>query len=323
MIKFSNVSKSYSTHIKAVDSLYLHIPKGEFFVLIGPSGCGKTTTLKMINRLIDASSGEIVIDGQPIGDYDIHELRWEIGYVLQRIALFPHMTIAENIATVPELKRWSKEKTYRRVNELLDMIGLDPATYRNRMPDELSGGQQQRIGVVRALAADPSIVLMDEPFGALDPMSRKKLQNDIVHLQRAIKKTIVFVTHDMDEALKLGDRVGIMRGGKMVQIGTPEEIIQHPADPFVQKFIGSDKANGRMFIDLEKLVDPIRGETIVVPADEKTVSVTPSLQEILSRLAQYDQLTVERDGKIIGKINRRVVLQYLADHLYERGAQDG
>ncbi len=204
MIRFEHVSKQFPNGTLAVKSLDLEIEKGEFFVLIGPSGSGKTTTLKMINRLIELSKGWVRINGKIISDYDIHELRWDIGYVLQQIALFPHMTIAENISTVPELKNWDKKKIHARVDELLEMVGLDPEEYRNRKPHELSGGQQQRVGVLRALAADPEIILMDEPFSALDPFSREKLQDDVLEIQQRLKKTIVFVTHDMREALKLG-----------------------------------------------------------------------------------------------------------------------
>ncbi|MBR3381382.1 MAG: ATP-binding cassette domain-containing protein, partial [Bacillus sp. (in: Bacteria)] len=204
MIEFKNVSMQFSDDRYAVQSVDLEIQKGEFFVLIGPSGSGKTTTLKMINRLISSTEGEIYIKGRTISDYDIYELRWDIGYVLQQIALFPHMTIEENIAVVPELKQWKRTETNQRVDELMFMVGLEPTTYRHRKPAELSGGQQQRVGVARALAADPEIVLMDEPFSALDPLTREKLQDDLLELQRRIQKTIVFVTHDMQEAMKLG-----------------------------------------------------------------------------------------------------------------------
>lgn len=236
MIRFENVSKKYSNGNVAVNSLNLTVDEGEFFVIIGPSGCGKTTTLKMINRLIDLTQGTIFINNKKASEYNIHELRWNIGYVLQQIALFPHMTIEENIAIVPELKKWSKQKIYDRTTELLESVGLDPEKYRQRKPAELSGGEQQRVGVVRALAADPSIILMDEPFSALDPVSRKKLQQDIVKLQKKIKKTIVFVTHDMQEALALGDRICIMKDGEIIQCDTPDTIVEYPKNDFVKNF---------------------------------------------------------------------------------------
>ncbi|WP_303837260.1 ABC transporter ATP-binding protein [Evansella sp. LMS18] len=238
MIEFSKVNKYFDDGVQAVKDLSFTVNEGEFFVLIGPSGCGKTTTLKMINRLISPSDGTIKINEKNIEETDIKRLRWNIGYVLQQIALFPHMTIEENIAVVPELKKWDKKRIRNRVNELLNMVGLDPDTYRDRKPAELSGGQQQRVGVVRALAGDPDIILMDEPFSALDPISREQLQKDIRKLQSEIKKTIVFVTHDMDEALSLGNRICLMKDGETVQIAKPDELINNPADDFVKEFLG-------------------------------------------------------------------------------------
>ncbi|MNU92029.1 Carnitine transport ATP-binding protein OpuCA [compost metagenome] len=226
MIQFENVTKQYPDGTYAVRDLNLNIERGELFVLIGPSGCGKTTTLKMINRLIDLTEGYVRINGRPISEYDIHELRWSIGYVLQQIALFPHMSIAENIAIVPELKKWKEQRIREKVDELLNMVGLEASKYRNRKPKELSGGQQQRIGVLRALAADPEIVLMDEPFSALDPISRERLQDDILDLQRKLKKTVVFVTHDIQEALKLGDRICVMKEGRIIGILSRQAVIQ-------------------------------------------------------------------------------------------------
>ncbi|WP_026689724.1 ABC transporter ATP-binding protein [Alteribacter aurantiacus] len=282
MIEFSAVSKVFEDGTKAVNSLDFTIEKGEFFVLIGPSGCGKTTTMKMINRLIDPSEGNIKINGKNIESQDIQELRWNIGYVLQQIALFPHMTIAENIAIVPEMKKWKKQDIDKRIDELLSMVGLEPATYRNRKPKELSGGQQQRIGVIRALAGDPDIILMDEPFSALDPLSREQLRRDIGKLQKEIKKTIVFVTHDMDEALMLGNRICVMKDGTSVQIDTPENIMNHPADSFVEEFLSgykdawSDsvrkvmKENSTYIIEKSKM-DTNVGETqFVYSGSEKT-----------------------------------------------------
>ncbi|MCE7792339.1 ABC transporter ATP-binding protein [Salipaludibacillus sp. CUR1] len=241
MIEFDNVSKVFNGGTKAVNDVSFKVKEGEIFVLIGPSGCGKTTTLKMINRLIDSSEGTIRVHNKNIQDMNIKKLRWNIGYVLQQIALFPHMTIKENIAVVPELIKWPQEKIDKRVDELLEMVGLDPGTYRDRKPDELSGGQQQRIGVVRALAGDPDIILMDEPFSALDPISREQLQEDIKKLQEEIKKTVVFVTHDIEEALKLGHHICLMKDGKVVQIGSPAELLENPADEFVKEFLGDRK----------------------------------------------------------------------------------
>jgi len=244
MVRLEKLTKVFETDegtFSAVNGLDLHIERGEFIVLIGPSGCGKTTTLKMINRLVEPTSGQIYVNGQPIDEMNPVELRRNIGYVIQNIGLFPHMTIAQNVCIVPHLKKWSTEKKQARVNELLEMVGLDPAIYCDRYPDELSGGQQQRIGVLRALASEPDIILMDEPFGALDPITRDQLQDELKHLQGKVKKTIVFVTHDMDEALKMADRIVLMQAGKAVQIATPEGIISHPANQFVREFIGEDR----------------------------------------------------------------------------------
>ena len=307
MIRFEQVSKQFNNGTFAVKSLDLEINKGEFFVLIGPSGSGKTTTLKMINRLITLSDGTVWINNKKISDYDINELRWDIGYVLQQIALFPHMTIAENIAVVPELKGWDKEKISRRVDELLDMVGLDPKIYRNRKPSELSGGQQQRIGVLRALAADPEILLMDEPFSALDPFSREKLQDDLLEIQRKIKKTIVFVTHDMNEAMKLGDRVCLMRDGQVAQVGTPFELMTHPSDDFVREFVGGQDIK----FQLIDLVKPLNKNTTTF-VEAKEVSLSTHLHEVLEILIDKEYLLVEKEGQIIGMVYREDVLKYMA-----------
>ncbi|MBM7840255.1 osmoprotectant transport system ATP-binding protein [Alkalihalobacillus xiaoxiensis] len=262
MITFQQVDKSFSEDTKAVKELSFTIERGEFFVLIGPSGCGKTTTLKMINRLIDPSNGAITINGSNHREVNLHELRWNIGYVLQQIALFPHMTVAENIAVVPEMKKWKQGDIAKRVDDLLELVGMEPATYRDRLPADLSGGQQQRVGVARALAGDPDIILMDEPFSALDPLVREQLQNDIKELQQKIKKTIVFVTHDMSEATKLGDRIGMMEGGKLLQIGTAEELYQNPASSAVSDFIG--RSTGLQEPQLKDAIVPLDQSQYVV-----------------------------------------------------------
>lgn len=315
MIEFEEVTKEYPGGTRAVESLDFTIKKGEFFVLIGPSGCGKTTTLKMINRLIDLTKGTIRIEGKRISEYDIHELRWSTGYVLQSIALFPHMTIEENIAIVPELKKWEREKIRKRAAELLTMVGLEPEVYLTRKPSELSGGQQQRIGVIRALAADPEIVLMDEPFSALDPLSREKLQDDLLDLQRNIKKTIVFVTHDMQEALKLGDRICVMKEGKIVQLASPEEIIANPADDFVREFVGAQAGAGRE-ITAEKMMKAGYAESVSAEA----VAASASLKEVLELLTDREEIPVEKDGTIVGSISRREAIRHMAGSLGERGA---
>ncbi|MGN7409499.1 ABC transporter ATP-binding protein [Sporosarcina sp. SAFN-010] len=255
MITFENVSKKYPDGFEALKNLTFDIQQGELFVLIGPSGSGKTTTMKMINRLIEPTGGDIKIDEKSVSSVNPVELRRSIGYVIQHIGLLPHMTIRENVGLVPQLKKM-EEKDYRqKVDELMTMVGLDPVTYADRYPQELSGGQQQRIGVIRAMAAEPQIILMDEPFSALDPISREQLQDELVKLQRDVKKTIVFVTHDMDEALKIADRVCIMKDGEIVQIDSPEAILRRPANEFVRNFIGEDRLNEAVILpSLESLL---------------------------------------------------------------------
>ncbi|MGM0920266.1 MAG: ABC transporter ATP-binding protein [Bacillota bacterium] len=315
MIRFENISKVYKDGTKAVNALDLTIEKGEFFVFIGPSGCGKTTTMKMINRLIDATAGSVYIDGKNVHDYHIHELRWNIGYVLQQIALFPHMTIEENIAIVPELRKWDADKIRKRTDELLEMVGLEPDTYRTRKPSELSGGQQQRIGVIRALAADPDIILMDEPFSALDPISREKLQQDMIDLQKRIHKTIVFVTHDMQEALALGDRICVMKDGEAIQIDTPEAIIANPANEFVKEFIGHRAVTNVLEGSIEGFVRPPQEtDSLKVP-----LSYSADIKEALARLGEEDMIPIERNGQIVGTITRESAVQFLSGRTKERG----
>jgi osmoprotectant transport system ATP-binding protein len=241
MIRFENIVKTYENGRTVVDGLNLHIREGEILVLIGPSGCGKTTTMKMINRLVEPTKGKIFIKDEDISKLDPVQLRRNIGYVIQNIGLLPHMTIAENVALVPKLKKWDKDAYVARVNDLLRMVNLDPEVYGSRYPNELSGGQQQRIGVIRAMAADPPIILMDEPFSALDPISREQLQDELVRLQEVISKTIIFVTHDIDEALKIANRICIVKDGNIVQVDTPEKILRHPGNEFVKEFIGVNR----------------------------------------------------------------------------------
>ncbi|MDO9509527.1 MAG: betaine/proline/choline family ABC transporter ATP-binding protein [Thermovirgaceae bacterium] len=241
MVLFEQVRKVYEDGTVAVDNLDLEIAKGEIAVLIGPSGCGKTTSLKMVNRLEALTSGTITVDGRNINDVDPVKLRRNIGYVVQEVALMPHMSVAENIGTVPRLLGWDHKRISKRVDELLALAKLEPGKYRYRFPEQLSGGQKQRIGVLRALAVDPELILMDEPFGALDPISRENLQNELLDLQKVVKKTIIFVTHDMDEALRMADKVVIMRQGRIEQMGSPDEIQENPKNDFIRGFIGEDR----------------------------------------------------------------------------------
>lgn len=273
MLTFKNVSKVYPGGTKAVNNLDLQIDRGEFVVFIGPSGCGKTTTMKMVNRLIDITEGEILVEGEDIYDKDIVELRRSIGYVIQQIGLFPHMTIGENIALVPKLLKWPEKKRKDRAKELLKLVDMDEE-YLDRYPNELSGGQQQRIGVLRSLAADPPLILMDEPFGALDPITKETLQDEFKKLQVELGKTIVFVTHDMDEAIRLADRIVIMRAGEIVQVGTPDDILRNPKNEFVETFLGKH----RLISERENL------QTVsqIMYSDPATILETNSLSEAIT-----------------------------------------
>ncbi len=239
-IRLENLAKEFpGQKTPAVEDLSMEIPEGEIVILVGPSGCGKTTTMKMINRIIEPSSGRIFLDDEDVTKVNPDHLRRRIGYVIQQIGLFPHLTIASNIATVPKMLGWKQDRIDARVDELLETVGMDPGQYRNRYPKELSGGQRQRVGVARAMSADPDVMLMDEPFGAIDPITRDRLQNEFLRLQAEIKKTIIFVTHDIDEAIKMGDRIAILREqSRIAQFDTPERILVNPADDFVADFIG-------------------------------------------------------------------------------------
>ncbi|MCC5894006.1 MAG: ABC transporter ATP-binding protein [Alkalibacterium sp.] len=314
MIRFDKVYKRYGD-TDVVEDFSLEIEKGEFFVLIGPSGSGKTTTLKMINQLIDLSDGTILIEDKRISDYDLQELRWNIGYVLQQIALFPNMTVEENILIVPEMKKWSKEDMKNRVTELLETVSLDPEKYRNRQVSELSGGEQQRIGVIRALAADPDVILMDEPFSALDPITRSNLQRDVVELQHKFKKTVVFVTHDMQEAINLGDRICVMNKGKIEQVGTAEEILKHPANDFVKEFLQTGLPHYKEEKTVQHLIEHnfFSTEGVLFTA---TIDSSASVNELILLLADHSSVKIingdTTDEKII---TRDHLVHYLASDL--------
>lgn len=293
LLKLENISKVYKGKKKAVNNISLEIKKGEFICFIGPSGCGKTTTMKMINRLIEPSEGAIYINGENILEKDPVDLRRQIGYVIQQIGLFPHMTIYENMMLVPKLLKWSEDEKRERAEELLKLVDMDPE-FLERYPNELSGGQQQRIGVLRALASNPPLILMDEPFGALDPITRDALQEEFKNLQRTLDKTIVFVTHDMDEAIKLADRIVILKGGEIVQVGTPDEILRNPANAFVEEFIGKDRML-QTLPDVE-LVQQIMNTMPISITLEKTLSQAIALM----REKRVDSLLVV-DGQNVLK----------------------
>ena len=281
----------------AVDHLSLTIPEGEVCVLIGPSGCGKTTTMRIINRMIDADAGSVHVAGVDVMQTDPVSLRRSIGYVIQQIGLFPHWSIADNIGTVPKLLGWDDARIAKRVDELLDLVGMEPAQYRARFPRELSGGQKQRVGVARALAADPPVMLMDEPFGAIDPITRARLQDEFLRILRDLKKTIVFVTHDVDEALKMGDRIAILRDGALVQFDTPEAILARPADDFVASFVGTDRALKRLAL--------IRADAALEPTGRsvpsRTIAAHLSLRDALAQMFESgtDALAVTGPGGVV------------------------
>ena len=277
MIKFEKVRKIYSDGTKAIKGISFEVKKDEFCILLGPSGCGKTTAMKMINRLIPISEGKIYINGQDNTKIDENELRRGIGYAIQQIGLFPHMTVKENIQTVPVLREWSKEKMEKRVKELMYLIGLDPSIYLNKYPAELSGGQRQRIGVARCLGADPPILLMDEPFGAIDPINRGKLQDEFLKIQAKIKKTIIFVTHDINEAIKMGDKIVLMKEGEIVDYDTPTNLLYRPKNEFVRNFVGTDRAlKGLQLMRVKEIMDD---SPKTVRADEEVTKAKSYMEQ--------------------------------------------
>ncbi|KJR48497.1 L-proline glycine betaine ABC transport system permease protein ProV [Desulfosporosinus sp. I2] len=297
MITFNRVSKTYNDGFTAVKLLNFEIKDGEFLVLIGPSGCGKTTTMKMINRIIPHTQGTISIDGNDINKLDPVMLRRNIGYVIQQIGLLPHYTIEENIALIPKLMKWNNDKIRNRVTELLHIVGLEPEIFAKRYPRELSGGQQQRVGVVRALAANPDIILMDEPFGALDPITREQLQDELLRIQAEMRKTIVFVTHDMDEAIKLGDRIAVMKEGELLQLDTPDKLLSNPAHGFVEEFIGKK----RIYQNPEFI--PVTDVMRENPATTLPTR-TPALAMSFMRQRKTDTLIIgDGNGKLLGIIS--------------------
>jgi osmoprotectant transport system ATP-binding protein len=300
-IEFRGVTKRYpGTDEIAVDNLSFEVPAGEICVLVGPSGCGKTTAMRMINRLIEISSGDILLGGKSVKDRKPADLRREVGYAIQQIGLFPHQTVAQNIATVPRLLGWDKQRIRNRVDELLELISLDASEIRGRYPGELSGGQRQRIGVARALAADPPVLLMDEPFGAIDPITRERLQNEFLRLQREIRKTIVFVTHDIDEAIKMGDKIAVLkRGGHLAQYAAPAELLMRPADEFVEDFVGSDRALKRLA--LQRVCDIDLWKGAIVKSGEPVADVRRKIAD-----ADIDiPLLVDDNGRPVGWVSER------------------
>ncbi|MDB5511451.1 MAG: glycine/betaine transporter [Enterovirga sp.] len=315
MIRLERVSKTFpGTQRASVEALDLEVPDGTTCVLIGPSGCGKTTTLRMINRLIEPSSGRIIVEGVDVTHVDPVQLRRRIGYVIQSVGLFPHFTIGENVATVPNLLGWPKAKIEARVREMLALVGLDPAEFAARNPASLSGGQRQRVGVARALAADPPVMLMDEPFGAVDPVVRARLQREFAEILRRLGKTVIMVTHDIDEAIRMGDRVAIMREGRLVQYDPPERLLAAPADAFVADFVGSDRGLKRLTL--------IAGGDVALPGrpagPAPAIAAEASLQTALSLMLSEGTdavLLVGQDGLPAGHLTLTHIREVAAaDH---------
>jgi osmoprotectant transport system ATP-binding protein len=321
-IVLDHVTKRYGNSARpAIDDLSLTIPAGEICVLIGPSGGGKTTAMKMINRLITITEGDITIDGTSVRSLELTELRRGIGYVIQQIGLFPHMTVEDNIGTVPRLLGWDRKRIKARARELLELVGLDPDEHAKRYPMQLSGGQRQRVGLARAMAADPPLMLMDEPFGAIDPITRERLQNDFLRLHRELRKTVVFVTHDIDEAIKMGDRICILReGGVLAQYDTPEAILAAPADEFVAQFVGADRGLKRLALrrldEVELLPVPAE-DTAATPACSSKTTLRDALSIMLTEGAP-GVVVVGQDGAAHGYMTFDVVSRLLSDSEGER-----
>ncbi len=320
MIKFDQVTKVYGDKVKAVDNVSFDVPEGNIVVFLGPSGCGKTTTLRMVNKLESITEGQILINGTDVNSLNQIELRRSIGYVIQHNGLFPNMTIEDNVMAVPNLLGWDRKKKSDRYKYLMDLVGLNPDEYRKRYPHELSGGQQQRVGIARAMAADPPVMLMDEPFGALDPVIRSRIQNEFLQIQKEVKKTILFVSHDIDEAIKMGDGIAIFKEGKLMQYDSPGELLSRPKNEFVREFVGKDRALKSLSLhtvkDLisERMLRKLDGPE---KANKKTISVDTNLRDALSILLnqEADQLVVQAKDKLVGAMQIDDVEAYLHQHI--------
>ncbi|MFT8382196.1 MAG: ABC transporter ATP-binding protein [Lacticaseibacillus paracasei] len=313
LIKFEQIGKNYAQQA-AVTDFSLNVKRGEIFVLVGASGSGKTTIIRMINGLVKPTTGNIYFDGRKIETYNLRTLRFQIGYVLQQIALFPNMSVAQNVALIPSMKRTDKSKINRLVDQLLTDVNLEPHVYRNRMPDELSGGEKQRVGILRAFAAQPKVVLMDEPFSALDPISRTQLQKLVLTIHRKLRSTIIFVTHDMDEALKLGDRIGVMRSGSLLQVGTPQEIVQHPNDPFVRQLFEKSMSHDVYAVYLNKL--DVLGYLQPMPDQYKgpELAQEQTVREAFTAFVSADQLAIRTKDHHLQLLTREKLYQFVSDY---------
>lgn len=309
LIEFKQIQKKYGEKY-AIKELSLSIDEGEIFVLVGPSGSGKTTSLKMINGLSQPSVGEIFFKGKSLKEYNLQKMRWQMGYVLQQIALFPTMTVKQNIEVIPEMIGWERKKREQVVDQLLEKVGLDPKIYRNRMPQELSGGEQQRIGILRALAASPEVILMDEPFSALDPLSRSSLQDLVLSLHQELGTTIVFVTHNMDEAIKLGDRIAVMKDGELIQCDTPEQLLASPKNNFVRSFF--DETIQQKQQTVKDLVLAKCYSQNQRHSNQPSVYLSTPLNEVYKLLSQHEIITIQENNEWIGEVTRKDILTYLS-----------
>lgn len=329
-ISFTDVTKVFDTkqhagtgagRQAAVRDVSFEVDQGEFVVLLGPSGCGKTTLMRMVNRLIEPTAGLIHVEGREIHDIPVTDLRRHIGYVIQQVGLFPHMTVAQNIAVVPKLLGWSKSRIEERTDELLDLVALPPSEYRKRYPRQLSGGQQQRVGIARAMAADPKIMLMDEPFGAIDAITRTDLQNELLAIQRKVSKTVIFVTHDVEEALRLADRIAVMRTGTVIQYGPPIELLTHPADDFVRALLGTHDVFRQLSLVPVRSVMEVAQASNTEPA--LTVEANQDVRAALAALIAQDAhetAVVDEAGRVIGRLTLQRILDEGAHEVAEARA---
>lgn len=326
MIEFDSVTKVYQDQTVAIEDISFAVEQGTTTVLVGPSGCGKTTTMTLVNRMQNPTEGTVYYDGTDVQDLDKVDLRRDIGYVIQEIGLFEHMTVSENIATVPDLKGWDQSRIDDRVDELLELMGLPPSKYRDQYPNALSGGQQQRVGVARALAADPDVILMDEPFGALDPITREELQDEFLKIQDRIDTTILFVTHDINEALKMGDKIAIFDVGELIQYGTPQKILHDPANDFVKEFIGADRSLKELQItpvrdvmreqvsesDQRDAADTDPTAALADGTGDRYVAPTETVDIALSRMIEADTTSVPvvKDDNVVGVVTESDIRAY-------------
>lgn len=309
LIEFKKVQKKFGDKY-AIKELNLAIEEGEIFVLVGTSGSGKTTSLKMINGLSQPTSGEIIFKGKALKEYNLQKMRWNMGYVLQQIALFPNMTVKQNIEVIPEMLGWEKTKREQTTDRLLEKVGLAPASYRDRMPQELSGGEQQRIGIIRALAANPEVLLMDEPFSALDPLSRASLQDLVLSLHQDLGTTIVFVTHNMDEAIKLGTRIAVMKDGELIQCETPEQLLTNPKNEFVRSFF--DESLSQKEQTVKEIILANNYSKGISEKEGPMVQLSTPLNEVFALLADYESVNIQENERISGEITRGDMFAFLS-----------